>query len=378
MWPVVLGFITEGEIMRRMSVLAVVVLVGCSTGKTVETVPVAARPAAPVPQVIPSPRPFRVADAPRPLAAATERQTPPSRLHAGSDDVAAEIRGMFAAYLRDFNRHDSVAVAAHWADAGESVDLASGDVTAGRDAVRDVFTALFAADADATIDIDVASVRPVRHDVAVVDGQTRLGFTDGGSAASRFSAVVVKQDGRWLVESLRESPVPGAETAAATARPLDELAWLLGAWEDVGEGVTASTQCFWSAGRAFIVRSHAVRPERAPESRPTAGDTRIPGLLPAADADSRELTEIIGWDPEQQAVRSWIFTSTGRFAEATWTKAGDDWTVRVEGRGRDAGAACECTLQRVGIDGLVVRCSSDALAAVLPPACEFTRTARSQ
>ncbi len=353
--------------MRRMSLLAVVVLVGCSSGKTVETVPVAARPTAAVPQVISPPRPFRVADA---AVAAARAEV--------AEDVAAEVRGMLAGYLQDFNRHDPVAVAAHWADGGESVDLASGEVTAGRAAVRDVFAALFATDVEATIDIDVASVRPVRHDVAVVDGQTRLGFTDGGSAASRFSAVVVKQDGRWLVESLRESPLPATEAANAAALPLDELAWLLGAWEDVGEGVTASTQCFWSAGRAFIVRSHAVRPDQAPESLPAAGDTRIPGLLPANDLGPRELTEIIGWDPDRQVVRSWIFTSTGRFAEATWTKAGDAWTVRVEGRGHDEGAGCECTLERVGIDGLVVRCSSDALAELLPPACAFTRTARGQ
>lgn len=367
MWPVVPGFIMEGEIMRRMSLLAVVVLVGCSAGKKVETGPVAARQAASVPQVISPPRPFRVADAA--IAAARPEV---------AGDVATEIRAMLDGYLRDFNRHDSVAVAAHWSDRGESIDLASGEVTAGRTAVRDVFAALFATDADATIDIDVASVRPVRHDVAVVDGQTRLGFTDGGSAASRFSAVLVKQDGRWLVESLRESPLPAAEKTDGTARPLDELAWLLGAWEDVGEGVTASTQCFWSAGRAFIVRSHAVRPEQAPENLPAAGDTRIPGLLPADDSGPRELTEIIGFDPERQAIRSWIFASSGRFAEATWTKAGDSWTVRVEGRGRDEGAVCECTLERLGIDGLVVRCSSDALAELLPPACEFTRTARSE
>ena len=360
--------------MRRMRLLAVVALVGCSAGKTVDTVQVAARPAAAVPRVIAPPRPFRVADA----AVAAARP-------AVAGDVAAEIRAMLDGYLRDFNRHDAAAVAAHWSDGGESVDLASGEVTAGRTAVRDVFTALFATDADATIDIDVAGVRPVRHDVAVVDGQTRLGFTDGGSAASRFSAVVVKQNGRWLVESLRESPLPAAEAAGSVARPLDELAWLLGAWEDVGEGVTASTQCFWSAGRAFIVRSHAVRPDQAPESLPAAGDTRIPGLLPAAAVGPRELTEIIGWDPERRAIRSWIFTSTGRFAEATWTRSGDAWTrsgdawtVQVEGRGRDEGLECGCTLGRVGVDGLVVRCSSDALAELLPPDCEFTRTARSR
>lgn len=368
--------------MGRVLALAVaVVAAGCSAGKTVEPARLAARPTGPVPEVIAQPQPFRVGALPprrldvpptaavRPLATAAAA----ARAAAPPEAIASEVRAMFAAYLHDFNRHDSVAVAAHWADGAESVDLASGEVTTGRGAVRDVFTALFAADADATIDIDVASVRPVRHDVAVVDGQTRLAFADGGTAGSRFSAVVVKQDGQWLMESLRESPLPNAEPQP---QPLDALAWLLGVWEDLGEGVTASTQAAWSAGRGFIVRSHVVRPDRAPENVPAAGDTRIPGLLPADDSGPRELTEIIGWDPERQVIRSWLFTSAGRFAEATWTKAGDAWTVRVEGRGRDEGAECECTLERVGIDGLVMRCSSDALAALLPPACEFTRTAR--
>ena len=281
---------------------------------------------------------------------------------------------MFAAYLRDFNRRDPVALAAHWTDGGESVDLASGETTAGRTAVRDVFAALFDVDLDATIDVDVSSVRPVRHDVAVVDGETRLAFTDGTTSASRFSAVVVKEDGRWMMESLRESP---QAAPAAQPRPLEELGWLLGAWEDVGEGVTASTQCFWSTGRGFLVRSHAVRPDQSPESLPAAGDRSIPGLLPADDSGPRELTEIIGWDPERQAIRSWVFTSAGRFAEGVWTKQGDAWTVRFEGHGRDEGTSCDCTLTRVGVDGLEIRCSSDALAAVLPPACAFTRTARS-
>ena len=363
---------------------ALIFLAGCSTGGKVESVPVAARPVAPVPEVIAAPQPFRVGLVPprrldvptavavRPLA--TLAATSPASPAASADDTAREVRGMFAAYLRDFNRRDPVALAGHWTDGGESVDLVSGEITAGRAAVRDVFAALFDADADTTIDIDLASVRPVRHDVAVVDGETRLSFADGATSASRFSAVVVKQDGRWMMESLRESP---QASPAAQPRPLDELAWLLGAWEDVGEGVTASTQCFWSAGRGFLVRSHAVRPDRAPESLPAAGDQRIPGLLPADESGPRELTEIIGWDPERQALRSWVFTSAGRFAEGTWTKQGDAWTVRFEGRGRDEGVSCDCTLARVGVDGLEIRCSSDALADVLPPACGFTRTARS-
>jgi uncharacterized protein (TIGR02246 family) len=291
-----------------------------------------------------------------------------------SSPAVPEIRGMMRDYLRAFNRHDPAALAAHWTGAGESVDLDSGEVTAGREAVRAVFSALFDQDEQATIDIDVHSVRLVRDDVAVVDGVTLIAFTDGSPAASRFSAVVVKEDGRWMLESVRETAQPAAAVVAA-GKPLDALEWLVGAWEDIGEGVLASTQCFWSAGRGFLIRSHAIRGDAAASDRPMAGDTRIPGLLPAGDQRPRELTEIIGWDPDRRAIRSWIFSSSGRFAEGTWTRDGDTWTVLVEGRGRDEGASCTCTLAPAGADGVAVTCDNDQLADLLPPACEFLRTA---
>jgi uncharacterized protein (TIGR02246 family) len=287
--------------------------------------------------------------------------------------AVAEIRDMLRSYLRAFNRHDATALAAHWSTAGTSIDLDTGHVTSGRDAVRQVFAALFDQDGHAVIDIDVDSIRPIRDDVAVVDGVTQMSFGAGAPAASRFSAVVVREDGVWRMESLREA---AHAAAAVESRPLDDLAWLLGTWEDVGEGVTAGTNCFWSAGRGFLVRTHAVVGDDASEHPPMEGDRRIPGLLPPGDPRGRELSEIIGWDPDSRTIRSWLFTSDGRFAEATWSRDGRDWHVHVRGRGRDEGLDCICTLTAVGEDGLSMRCDSDVLAHVLPPACDFLRTAR--
>ena len=349
----------------------------------------------PIPEVIARPRPFRLPDvidtaaataAPvtmqsvtvgasgvRPVAAEVPQPLSSRTADPIEPAAAAEIRGMFTAYRGAFNRHDTAALAACWSPTGENVDLDSGEVTSGRDAVRRVFSALFAEDAAASIDIDVDSIRPLKPDVALVDGTSRIAFDDGAAAGSRFSAVVVRHDEGWLLESVREAAGPAV---AAAGKPLDALAWLVGSWEDDGEGVTASTRCFWSPGRAFLVRTHAVAPDAAPAAGPAAGDDRIPGLLPATDVRSRELTEIIGWDPQRQAVRSWLFTSEGRVAEGTWTRDGDAWTIHVEGRGADAERDCSCTIVRTGPDSLSVRCSGDALVAVLPPACDFTRTAR--
>jgi len=373
-----------------------------STGAPSHRQAAATRPTRPIPEVIPKAKRFRLDDAAggrvadgRSPAAATLLASAeldaaaadnvarpaggfaPRRIEHAVDATAPDVAGigsMMRSYLQAFNRHDATALAAHWSPTGENVDLDSGEATSGREAVRDVFAALFEQDAGATIDIDVTAIRPLRDDVAVVDGVSRITFTDAAASSSRFSAVVVRQAGTWMLDTVRESSVP---LQAAAARPLDELAWLLGSWEDVSDGVTASTQCFWSANRSFLVRSHLVSggsaggPATAP--RPLPGDERIPGLLPAGSAGSREITEIIGWDRDRGQMRSWLFTSDGRFAEGSWSRDGDTWTVRLDG-----GPAGDClyTLTRCGDDGLACQCGSDGLADVVPPACEFVRTAR--
>jgi uncharacterized protein (TIGR02246 family) len=357
----------------------------------------------PIPDVITKPKPFRLPDTignvpslepitMAPVVAAAKNavglpNVPVAPLPPVGDigqPAVAEVTAMMRAYLQAFNRHDSAALAAHWSETGENIDLDSGETTRGREAVERVFSSLFEEDASASIDIDIESIRPLRDDVVVVDGVTQMSFSDplgtadDGAAAdkragSRFSAVVVKENGRWMLESVRETAAP---SPGAPSRGLDELEWLVGSWEDIGEGVTAGTQCFWAAGRGFLVRSHVVSFDPVGANRPESGDTSIPGLLPPGTGTSREITEVIGWDPELHQIRSWLFTSDGRFAEGWWTHDGDRWTVRVEGRGADESAACTFTIERAGPDELSIRCASDSLSHVMPPACEFVRTAR--
>jgi uncharacterized protein (TIGR02246 family) len=355
-----------------------------------------------VPEVIAKPKPFRLADvtagrasaepvtmasniatfghlpAVRPVAA-VEPVSEPSALPAAATPAepasprVAEIRDMLAGYMRAFNRHDAAAAAAHWAAAAENVNLDTGEVTRGREAVQEVFAALFEIDGEAAIDIDVDAIRPLRDDVAMVDGISRVSYADGDVAGSRFSAVAIREGDQWRLASVREAATTVEPRAA---RPLDQLAWLVGSWEDVGDGVIASSQAVWSADRGFLVRTHVSTPDEHPAVRPPAGDKGIPGLLPAAAGGRRELTEIIGWDPERETIRSWIFSADGRFAEGNWSREADGWKVRIEGQGRDAGRTVTCTLSPDGGDGLVMRCEGEGLEGLLPPACGYARTAR--
>lgn len=358
---------------------AAIAAAGCSTGVDEariggarvepELLPRASRLATgPVPVIIDPARPYRTSrGGPRPAAP----RTLPGAGFAGAApaDLRAEVESMLGGYLGDFNRHDTAAVAAHWTEGGENLDLDSGEVTAGRAAVRDVFAALFAEDDEATIDIDVEAIRPVRHDVAVVDGTSTVRFGDGSRAGSRFSAVLVRQSGRWMLDSVRESARP---EAAVPERPLEQLAWLVGSWRDPRPGMAASTTCFWSAGHAFLVRTHAVSGSAA-AGEAVAG---IPALLPEVEAAEREVTEIIGWDPDGQLIRSWVFTSAGRFAEGTWTRSGAGWRVRLEGRGADTGRSGEWVITRRGSEAISVSGGRDGLAAELTPVCDVVRVGR--
>lgn len=350
-----------------------------------------------VPEVIAAPKPFRLADvAGTPTAvAATMGQTvepfvPPApvRLASAMADAVepahlpqpvpaspqtAEIRDMLAGYLQAFNRHDAAAAAGHWAIAGESLNLDSGESTRGREAVRQVFASLFEIDAEAAMDIDISGIRPLREDVAVVDGVSRVSYADGEAAGSRFSAVLIREAGQWQLANVREA---ACAVPDRPRRPLEELAWLVGSWENACEGVTASSQCSWSGDRAYLTRHHIISASPPASEPPRAGDGRIPGLLSAAAAGRRELSEIIAWDPERESIRSWIFSADGRFAEGTWSRDGDSWVVRIEGRGLDAGREARCTLATDGPDGLAVESDGESLAGLLPPSCGFTRTAR--
>lgn len=372
-----------------------------------ETLPEGRRPVRPIPEVISKPKPFRVAD---PEAAvrlsggpqrevvqviattdvpATQRlafpvapftavpgrlELPPAPVANVSGDEtpeAAEIRSMMRGYLEAFNRHDTVALASHWSPTGESVDLDSGETTSGRDAVAGVFAALFDRDSAAAIDIRVESVKPIRPDVAVVDGESLLSFNDASRAASRFSAVVVRESGRWVLSSVRESALSASESAQ---HPLERLDWLAGSWESIGgesgDAGHCATRCSWNAGRSFLTRSHIVS-AAAPAG---SGADGIPALLPV-DGSAREISEIIGWDPDRAQIRSWVFSSDGRFAEGVWSLSGDAWQVRYEGRGADSGAICTATIERPGPDEIVIRAEPSALAEILPPMTDLVRTA---
>ena len=49
--------------------------------------------------------------------------------------------------------------------------------------------------------------------------------------------------------------------------------------------------------------------------------------------------QVIAWDPAEKRIRSWTYDSRGGFGEGSWTRSGDQWSIRKRFTLPDGGRA---------------------------------------
>jgi uncharacterized protein (TIGR02246 family) len=211
-------------------------------------------------------------------------------------------------FIAAYEKGDAQAVAAFWTENADYVDQ-TGREYKGRAEIQKMYERFFAGKKGMKLNIIVTSVRQVGSDVALEDGITEVTPAEGGlPSAARFSAVLVKKDGEWYLESVRDSiPSP-----PSNAEHFEDLEWLLGEWTGEAEkGESAKATYAWAENRNFIVSSFA---------------TTLDGV-PVVGG-----TQWIAWDAVDKQIRSYSFYSRGGIGEAVWTKNGDSWTLNVSAR----------------------------------------------
>jgi uncharacterized protein (TIGR02246 family) len=216
----------------------------------------------------------------------------------------AEIRKNAETYAAAFDRRDAKALAAMWAPEAVYTSPVSGKKVHGREAIRAELEALFKQSGRARLVVKIDSVRFVGTDTAVEEGSARISRPGEAPAETEYSAIHVKKEGKWLLDSIQETdltePSPPYEH-------LKDLEWLVGQWGDNDDRADVKVECKWTANRAFLTRSFSISIE---------GGVEMEG------------TQIIGWDPAKKQIRSWAFDSDGGFAEGTWKRDGDRWVIR--------------------------------------------------
>ena len=121
----------------------------------------------------------------------------------------------------------------------------------------------------------------------------------------RYTAVWVRQNGKWLLDSVREC---AADPSSHEAR-LQELGWLLGEWTSAEGGPAIEMTCQWSLDRHFLLREIRAQTPAGPVS----------------------VSQRIGWDPATRQIKSWTFDSHGGHGLGTWSREGDRWVVNAAG-----------------------------------------------
>jgi uncharacterized protein (TIGR02246 family) len=207
-----------------------------------------------------------------------------------------------------FNRGDAKALAGLWTPDGCFVGP-QGERIVGRDKIEAAFQRFFAAHRKCQLQVGVVDMRLVTSDVVAVDAAPKMTPVPGGLEGEPHSTILlVLRDGRWLIDSLRETVV-GVPSHYGR---LKDLGWMVGDWVGAAassSGVSIHSTCDWTANGSFLIRKFSL-----------GGKDGVMGG-----------TEVVGWDPRTHRVRSWIFESDGGFGESEWTREGNRWTIKYKG-----------------------------------------------
>ena len=237
-------------------------------------------------------------------AASAETKAGPAVSKSASAD--AEIRATAVTFVQAFNRGDAPAVAALWTPDGTAADD-TGTIFKGRKAIEGQYAQLFKEHPDARMEVAVESVEFPTPAMAIEDGVARVESQSGGPPQlSHYTAVHIKQDGKWLMAAVRES---STELPSNYAR-VEGLGWLVGTWTAERDGTTVHTTIRWIANKSFLEREYTVRKD---------------GI---ATSSGRQ---IIGWDPKAGQIRSWCFDAAGGNGTGIWTATPDGWRIESTG-----------------------------------------------
>jgi uncharacterized protein (TIGR02246 family) len=244
----------------------------------------------------------------------TEAAKPKTAVAAPSPSPAEEaVRNLVAAVSKAYNQADAKAVAALFTDDAAVIDNAGVEIR-GREAIMAHYAGAFAEGPTAKVVGSIANVRFLTPDVSSIGGEFQL-TDEAGTVLSggRFSMLALRNGDQWRLSELRDYSVETAESPS-NYEHLKELEWIVGDWVDEGQDIKVNTNVRWAENENFLVRTYALQ---------IGGEPATSG------------TQWIGWDPQSQRIRSWVFDSEGGFGEGTWTRAGDSWIIKASGVLRD-------------------------------------------
>ena len=266
---------------------------------------------------------------------------------------AAGVRAAAKEYLGAVQRGDQGALKRLWTPTGDYVD-ATGQLFKAEELIGQLTAESSPKNSTTANDASETKLRFVTPDVAIEDGVAAGSTNDSGGVMGRFTAVWVRRDGKWLLDSLREAAVA---TAPAVNEHLAPLGFLLGEWTGKMDEGDILVSANWSDAGNYLLREFVIR---------SRSGEKIGG------------TQRIGWDPVTNQIKSWSFDSQGGLGKDIWRRDGNRWIVEssdVMANGKTATSSASYTPTSEGRFLWESAGGNVAGAKVKPVRVEFTRAA---
>jgi uncharacterized protein (TIGR02246 family) len=233
---------------------------------------------------------------PSPGAQKTQQAT------AQSSSAYQEAEDHFRTYQDAYDCGDAKTLASFYAEDIDYIDQDGLEVK-GRGGMEKLFEEHFQANRGAKITITIDEVKQLAPDVQTNRGVATVTAFSGLTKSTRYAAVLAKKNDGWQICQLTET----AASAPSASSQLEALKWLIGNWENKDAGQTVESKVEWAGDKNFLVRTFKLENEEA-------------------ETDG---WEIVGWDPDCQQIRSWIFDSNGGFGESSWSYEEGHWLIRA-------------------------------------------------
>jgi uncharacterized protein (TIGR02246 family) len=241
-------------------------------------------------------------------------QDPPAEARAGD---RAAVEATLESFVKAFESRDPAALAGHWTSGAEYHNL-DGVTVQGREALEKGFAAYFDRTPEVSAELHPESLRFLADGAAVAEGSVtvRRGPVEPATRA-RYSALLLREDGRWRIAELTESPDDGDS--------VEDLAWLIGEWRsETGQGAEIRTSYSWAPNHKFIHAQFTIKEE----------SLALSGF------------QVIGLDPATEALHTWTFERDGGVGEADWSRDGDHWVLDAVGSLTDGRTLTEVNVLR--------------------------------
>jgi uncharacterized protein (TIGR02246 family) len=208
--------------------------------------------------------------------------------------------------IEAYNKRDAVLVAANYTADAEHIRN-DGEPIRGRAEIEKGYAEFFRTlKGKPTLEIHTDKLRFPSADTAFLEVTLRLKNEDNEAIGSSWrNTLLVREGGQWKVAMVNEWDRDTGLDAS-----LNELEWLIGTWHAASKDREVTLVYEWDLSKAFIRGQYTVK---------------------ESDKVIESGRQMIGKDPAEGAIHSWVFQSDGGFGDGFWTRDGQKWTVGVSG-----------------------------------------------